>query len=117
MSTMTMTETLALVPRTPTKPKAKARKHNTPHLPKNFLQHLLRETAMDSFQSWVFSDEMRKIRLECVDVNTEEPRDPNAVIVLDSSPSTDDPMYGTGRTLLHHAVVSSDHLLVYEMIR
>ena len=103
-------------------------KHSTPHLPKQLVHDLLTApgcTLEPGFTSQVFSEWMHDVRLDIVNVNNEVPLSPDAIV-----PNLDAAMGLRGEdvegerylapetwTLLHYAIILSDHLLAMEMIR
>ena len=99
-----------------TKAKRKSSKPSEPHLPPELLKELLEQPAAKEFESLVFNDFMRQVRIDIVNVNSAAPLDPDAPIDLDST-HDDNEFSARGRGLLHHAVMLSDHLLALEMIR
>ena len=111
---------LALVPTSSKHHNFKPNKHNTPHLPKELVQNLLEQPAAEGFVSWAFTDFMTQVRVEIVNSHAETPLSPDATMdasAIDAAGTTIPSVGKSGRTLLHHAVAMSDHLLALEMIR
>lgn len=61
---------------------------------------------------------MRQVRIDSVNVNTDAPLDLNVLVDDLNEPAVKtvlSPFVGQGRTLLHCAVVMSDHIFALEM--